>query len=101
MDMSDVTAGWTLVSIGTESQATWIGGVDAWKAEWRRLSGAFIVVPHPQYPLQRHRMDLYELDSAERVVRFAAGEFSNGIWGFYVPDRDTRGAQPAPDAVDG
>jgi hypothetical protein len=40
---------------------------------------------HPTYPNQTHQYDIYEIGDAERPVRFAAGELSNGVWGFYVP----------------
>jgi hypothetical protein len=40
---------------------------------------------HPQYPAQRHVMSVYEVADSDPAVRFAAGEFSNGVWGFYVP----------------
>jgi hypothetical protein len=30
-------------------------------------------------------MWVYELRSGGKTVKFAAGEFSNGVWGFYVP----------------
>jgi hypothetical protein len=29
-------------------------------------------------------MFVYELDSETGPIKFAAGEFSNGVWGFYV-----------------
>ena len=57
--------------------------VSAWDAEWTRL-GQTLVVPHPQYPSQRHRFDQYSVkDSKDEVVVFAAGEYSNGVWGFF------------------
>lgn len=30
-------------------------------------------------------MFVYELDIDGRAIRFAAGEYSNGVWGFYEP----------------
>jgi hypothetical protein len=30
-------------------------------------------------------MTTYRADHAETEVNFAAGEFSNGTWGFFVP----------------
>lgn len=50
-----------------------------------RRPGNRIRVTHPQYPSQRHAMFIYEVTGAIPPIRFAAGLFSNGIWGFYVP----------------
>jgi len=52
---------------------------------WHRLGDDSIIVSHPGYPDERHPMRVYELREGDRVVRFAAGEYSNGVWGFYVP----------------
>ena len=80
-----VTPGWRFVSIGFDGEATDVGGgVDPWTVDWGPTKG-WIVTAHPSYPLQRHRMFVYELDRETPVV-FAAGEFSNGVWGFFVPE---------------
>ena len=81
----DVDEGWRFVSIGFEGDPTDIGGVDPWKIEWLSRH-EHITVAHPQYPDQRHPMNVYDLAGTDPPVRFAAGEFSNGVWGFYVPD---------------
>ena len=62
-----------------------VGGVNVWAYKWRRAGGS-VELPHPKYPLQMHRMDIYEIDIDGRAIRFAAGELSNGVWGFYVPN---------------
>jgi hypothetical protein len=83
--MSEVTPGWRHVHIGVENDDASISGVRFWKSRWRRLPDA-IVVAHPAYPQQRHTMFVYELDGPTGPLKFAAGEFSNGVWGFYVPE---------------
>jgi hypothetical protein len=30
-------------------------------------------------------MSVYSLEARGKSIRFAAGEFSNGVWGFFVP----------------
>jgi hypothetical protein len=30
-------------------------------------------------------MSIYEVTGSAPSIRFAAGEFSNGVWGFFVP----------------
>lgn len=80
-----VTAGWKLVSIGLQDTRVSLAGIDPWKHEWRRRAGESITVAHPSYPAERHTMFVYEISIGERTIEFAAGEFSNGVWGFFVP----------------
>ena len=82
----DLDRGWRFVSIGLEGQPTDIAGVNPWEAEWT-ATGSRITVAHPQYPGQRHVMWVYEVKGSAPRVLFAAGEFSNGVWGFFVPAR--------------
>ena len=83
--MDDITPGWKFVSIGFEGNKVSLGGLNPWKLEWHSLEAPKITVAHPSYPQQRHPMWQYELRTESRVVRFAAGEFSNGVWGFFIP----------------
>ncbi len=80
----DVDPGWRLASIGFEGQSADVGGVDPWSVTWTADSGR-ITVAHPSYPSQRHVMTVYEVAGSAPPIRFAAGEFSNGVWGFFVP----------------
>ena len=80
----DLDRGWRFVSIGVEGQPTEVAGVNPWEAEWA-ATGDRITVAHPQYPSQRHVMSVYEVKGSVPRIRFAAGEFSNGVWGFFVP----------------
>jgi hypothetical protein len=82
--MSDVSPGWKFVAIVSEGEPVSIQGQNPWALKWCISSEPPITVAHPQYASQRHHMWLYDLDSP-RSIRFAAGEFSNGVWGFYVP----------------
>jgi hypothetical protein len=83
--MESVTPGWRLVFIGVEGQPVSLLGFDPWTYEWKLCHENPIVVAHPSYPSQRHRMFVYDLDVSGERVRLAAGEFSNGVWGLYVP----------------
>jgi hypothetical protein len=82
--MSDVTPGWRLVSIGTAETPVVLLGYELWRQKWLRCSGESIVVAHPSYPAERHVMFVYHLESAPSII-FAAGEFSNGVWGVFEP----------------
>ena len=61
-----------------------IGGLEIWNEKWRP-TGDGVELPHPDYPSQRHIMHIYEIGDPGEPVIFAAGELSNGVWGFYVP----------------
>jgi hypothetical protein len=82
--MSHITPGWRHVAIVTEGTPVLLAGHDVWSHDWRRVELPAITVAHPSYPSQRHHMWLYDLD-VEPTLRFAAGEYSNAVWGFYVP----------------
>ena len=82
---NDITPGWRHVAIGFEGAAVSLAGLNPWQLKWRRLDEPAITVAHPSHPEQRHPMWIYELRSNNRTVKFAAGEYSNGVWGCYVP----------------
>lgn len=86
--MQEITPGWKIVAIVAEGDSVLIQGQSPWALSWLGTAEAPITVAHPSYPAQRHRMQVYDL-AASRAVRFAAGEFSNGVWGFYVPAAPT------------
>jgi hypothetical protein len=82
----DVTPGWKFVSIGFEKTPVAIQGIDPWRHDQQWVSSnEKIVVSHPRYPSERHTMFVYQLEIDGRAIKFAAGEFSNGVWGFYEP----------------
>jgi len=83
--MIDITPGWKFVWIGCDGESFLLVGLDPWRLEWHSLNEPTITVAHPSYPKQRHTMWVYELCAEGKTVKFAAGEFSNQVWGFYVP----------------
>jgi hypothetical protein len=74
------------VHVGFEGDDLSIGGLVVWKEEWRPVDLGRLELPHPAYRNQVHRYDVYEIGDEANPVQFAAGELSNGVWGFYVPD---------------
>lgn len=78
-------SGWRDVHVGFEGDGVRINGLAIWQQEWRRIGEVSLELPHPSHQHQRHRFDVYEAGSINSPVRFAAGELSNGVWGFYVP----------------
>jgi hypothetical protein len=84
--MVEVTPGWKFLSIGFERTPVLIQGIDPWRQERRWVSShKTIVVSHPSYPSERHTMFVYTLEVEGKTITFAAGEYSNGVWGFYEP----------------
>jgi hypothetical protein len=76
---------WKSVGIVVEGNPISIGGLNPWDFEWRRVQDEPVQLPHPSYPNQKHSMWVYEVESDGRKVRFATGELSANVWGFYVP----------------
>lgn len=85
MPLEDFTHGWKSVHVGLEEDRLSLEGLDPWKLKWKSMGEQSIVVPHPSHPHERHQAWVYEIEEAGKLVRFAAGELSNGVWGFYVP----------------
>jgi hypothetical protein len=81
----DITPGWRLAYIGVEGGDVVLDGLNPWRSKWVRTDQGAITVAHPSYPSERHTMYVYELVVDDKRVRFAAGEFSNGVWGIYIP----------------
>jgi hypothetical protein len=79
--------GWGVLGIVAEGQPIYVGGLNLWDHEWRQVEIDPIELPHPQYPLQMHQMRVCEIEGSVKQVKFAAGEVSANVWGFYVPVR--------------
>ena len=84
--MSEITPGWKPVAVVVEGGRILLKNLNPWQLTWHKVGTEPITVAHPSYPMQRHQLRVYELHEAEKIVRFAAGELSANIWGFYVPE---------------
>ena len=73
------------VGVAVEGQPIAVGGLDPWQLQWKRTDEPEVELPHPSYPGQMHVMGVYEISDGRRTVRFAAGELSANVYGFYVP----------------
>jgi hypothetical protein len=83
--LSTESIDWRVLHVGFEGDEVEIRGLGIWRHDWRRAGVEPVELRHPAYPNQIHRYDVYEIGGAASPVRFAAGELSNGVWGFYVP----------------
>ena len=82
--LRSVTPGWLSVGMCRDGDEFDLAGLNPWQHEWFSQSDQ-IVVAHPSYPSQRHDASVYVIQTADRVVRFAAGEMSNQAWAFFLP----------------
>ena len=57
-------------------------GVNIFDYEWTQ-TGERVLVKHPHYN-QHHNAPIYTVNIDGELHRFAAAEFSNGVWGFYL-----------------
>ena len=76
---------WSVVHIGFDGDDVLIGGLEVWRHAWRRVGAESVDLQHPAYPNQIRQYDVYEIGEGDGSLRFAAGELSNGVWGFYIP----------------
>ena len=82
---------WKSIGIVVEGQPMIISGLNVWDYKWTSLKEPAVKLPHPDYPAQLHSMNIYEIINGEQKVKFAAGELSANVYGFYVP---AMGASP-------
>lgn len=72
---------WKFVKSGIEGDCE-LFGVNIFDYRWESTNKK-IKVLDPIYN-QMHEMTIYNVDIEGKVVTFAAGEFSNCVYGFYV-----------------
>lgn len=89
-EVAELTTGWEFVGIVFDGDPIEIEGVSPWSAGWDRIGSGQVVVAHPAFPWQRHEMSVYRLERSQPPIYFAAGEFSNTVWGFFRPTAETR-----------
>jgi hypothetical protein len=75
--------GWKLVGVVAEGKELKINGVNVWSQKWTAVKGEFADVTDPSYH-RPFRFDIYTIKNGESDIKFAAGEFSNMVWGFYI-----------------
>lgn len=60
-----------------------IKGLNIWDYPWKN-TGEKIIVKDPLYA-REHNLCVYEIRKGDLTIKFAAGEFSNCMWGIYTP----------------
>jgi hypothetical protein len=74
---------WKFKNSGVEGNCE-LNGVNIFDYKWERTKEK-IKVSDPLYG-QEHTMDVYYANINNKKVKFAAGEFSNLIYGFYMEE---------------
>lgn len=74
---------WKFVKSGIEGDCE-LFGVNIFDYGWKSTNQKVDVLD-PIYN-QKYEMTIYNVDIGSKVVTFAAGEFSNCVYGFYVND---------------
>ena len=73
---------WAFLRALADGEPYLLNGIDFWKNDWKD-TGERITVRDPHYG-QEFRFYVYTITDGQRTERFAAGEFSNCIWGIYI-----------------
>ncbi|HEX5837875.1 MAG TPA: hypothetical protein VFY26_08590 [Anaerolineales bacterium] len=74
---------WQFAGSSKEGEPFEIRGVHVWEQAWQVSPGQEAHVHDPVYG-QGFVFRVYTIQDGEEKVEFAAGEFSNGIWGFFT-----------------
>ena len=61
-----------------------IAGLNVWQHEWIKVAEPDAHVKDPAYG-SLFKFPVYAIEADGKRILFAAGEFSNCVWGFYVP----------------
>jgi len=72
---------WRFVKTGIEGNCE-LFDVNIFDYKWKQ-TGQSACVADPSYD-QTYELNIYEADIEGKVVTFAAGEFSNCVYGFYI-----------------
>jgi len=59
-------------------------GMNIWDFEWRN-TGKNIKINDPLYQ-EDYSFTVWEINNGNQSAEFAAGEFSNGVWGIYLTE---------------
>jgi hypothetical protein len=72
---------WTHAATITEREPFFLEGLNIWDYKWRG-TGERVAINDPLYN-QPYSFQVYDISGENAKASFAAGEFSNGIWGIY------------------
>ena len=77
-----VDSDWKFFGASPDGQSFKIDGINVWNHHWIDTKER-VEVEDPLYH-QKFTFRIYKIRENDKVVGFAAGEFSNCMWGFYT-----------------
>ena len=77
---------WNIVATGVCSghKLSLFGAENLWKCDWEN-TGRKARIQDPLYKVYKE-FDIFRVKIGCSSIEFAAGEFSNDVWGFYILD---------------
>ena len=78
---------WKFVGVVPDGREFKIQDVNVWSKKWNAVKNEVAHVQGPSYK-QPFAFQVYTIINDNVIIKFAAGEFSNCVWGFYVPAND-------------
>ena len=75
-------ANWIFKTAVIDGHLCEIDGLNIWDYDWFNTR-EYIGVKDPIYE-EVHTINIYQIITANKTISFAAGEFSNMVWGIYV-----------------
>ncbi len=76
---------WQFAGSSRQKEKFEIRGVEVWDGGWQAVPGQEAHVHDPVYG-KEFDFPVYRIQNGEETIEFAAGEFSDGEWGFYTRD---------------
>ena len=73
---------WVFIGHSFEAETFMIEGINVWEQHWQ-TTGEAAEMNDPMYTWQGYRFPVYRITQNGKTIEFAAGEFSNTVWGFY------------------
>jgi hypothetical protein len=93
-----MVANWQHTKTISDGEKYEINGINIWKYKWVE-TGEKINIKDPLYG-QHYNFTIYKIGNPEINIEFAAGEFSNCVWGIYenkssaILDSKTKSKKP-------
>jgi hypothetical protein len=75
---------WRFLKTINEGELCEIGGLNIWEFKWQEI-GEKIKVKDPLYG-RFYSFDVFKIQKDNTTILFAAGEFSNCVWGIYLKE---------------
>jgi len=73
---------WVFVGNCVDGERFELEGINVWSRGWQ-ATGEETRTNDPMYTWQHYDFPVYTMTDGVKTVEFAAGEFSNMIWGFF------------------